>query len=470
MGRGKKFKQETLERVTIGAMAAEGKCVARVDNRVIFVEGVAPGDVADLRITKKKKNFFEARPERIHEYSDKRTEPFCEHFDYCGGCKWQHITYETQLGYKQQQVVDAMQRIAKVPLPEISAILPSAETRYYRNKLEFTFSDSRWLTREEIDSGEEIRREAVGFHVPARFDRIIDIQHCYLQPDPSNPVRQAIRAFAHKNDLTFYNLREHTGLLRNLIIRTANTGQNMVIVQFGEQDDEGIEKVMAYLNGAFPDLTALMYIVNLKKNETFHDQEIISYAGRDYIEEEMEGLRFRVGPKSFYQTNSGQAYELYKVARDMAALTGSEVVYDLYTGPGTIANFVAKQAERVVGVEYVPEAIEDAKVNSRENGVANTRFFAGDMKDLLTEAFVAEQGRPDVIITDPPRAGMHADVIDTLLKVLPERIVYVSCNPATQARDIALLGDKYDVKAVKPVDMFPHTHHVENVVRLDRKA
>ncbi|MGB3181728.1 MAG: 23S rRNA (uracil(1939)-C(5))-methyltransferase RlmD [Cyclobacteriaceae bacterium] len=470
MGRGKKFKQETLERVTIGAMAAEGKCVARVDNRVIFVEGVAPGDVADLRITKKKKNFFEARPERIHEYSDKRTEPFCEHFDYCGGCKWQHITYETQLGYKQQQVVDAMQRIAKVPLPEISAILPSAETRYYRNKLEFTFSDSRWLTREEIDSGEEIRREAVGFHVPARFDRIIDIQHCYLQPDPSNPVRQAIRAFAHKNDLTFYNLREHTGLLRNLIIRTANTGQNMVIVQFGEQDDEGIEKVMAYLNGAFPDLTALMYIVNLKKNETFHDQEIISYAGRDYIEEEMEGLRFRVGPKSFYQTNSGQAYELYKVARDMAALTGSEVVYDLYTGTGTIANFVAKQAERVVGVEYVPEAIEDAKVNSRENGVANTRFFAGDMKDLLTEAFVAEQGRPDVIITDPPRAGMHADVIDTLLKVLPERIVYVSCNPATQARDIALLGDKYDVKAVKPVDMFPHTHHVENVVRLDRKA
>ncbi|MFA0961084.1 23S rRNA (uracil(1939)-C(5))-methyltransferase RlmD [Roseivirga sp. BDSF3-8] len=468
MGRGKKFKQETLEKVPIGAMAVEGKCVARVDNRVVFVEGVAPGDVADLRITKKKKNFFEARAERIHEYSDRRTEPFCEHFDYCGGCKWQHITYETQLAYKHQQVIDSLERIAKVPLPEISPILPSAETRFYRNKLEFTFSDSRWLTREEIDSGAEISREALGFHVPARFDRVIDIRKCYLQPDPSNAVRQTIRAYALENDLTYYNLREHTGLLRNLIIRTANTGQTMVIVQFGERQEEAIGGVMAHLKEAFPDLTALMYIVNLKKNETFHDQEVITYAGRDYIEEEMEGLRFRVGPKSFYQTNSGQAYELYKVARDMAALTGSETVYDLYTGTGTIANFVARQAGHVVGVEYVPEAIEDAKVNSRENGIDNTRFFAGDMKDLLTEDFVNEQGRPDVVITDPPRAGMHADVIQTLLNVSPDRIVYVSCNPATQARDLALLGEQYEVTAVQPVDMFPHTHHVENVVRLDK--
>lgn len=465
----RKFKKRILENVVIESMAAEGKCVARIDNQVIFVSDVAPGDVADLRVTRKKKNFLEAVPLQIHQYSPARVVPFCQHFWTCGGCKWQHIDYQTQLHYKRQQVIDNLERIAKVKLPEINPILPAEQTRYYRNKLEFTFSNKKWLTTEEINSGEELDRKALGFHMPKRFDKIIDIEHCHLQPDPSNPVRLAVREYAKERPLEFYDLVEQTGFLRNLIIRTANTGETMVIVQFAYEDQPEIERLLTFIQEKFPEVTSLQYIVNPKKNDTFFDLKVKVFSGKPFITEQMEDLQFRVGPKSFYQTNSAQAYALYKIARRFADLQGDEVVYDLYTGTGTIANFVAHKAKKVIGLEYIEAAIEDAKINSTINHIENTEFFAGDIKELLTDDFILQQDTPDVIITDPPRAGMHTDIITTILKTEARKIVYVSCNPATQARDIALLDSKYEVKAVQPVDMFPHTYHVENVVLLEKK-
>lgn len=465
----RKMKNKVVTNLLIERIASEGKCVGHHDGKVVFVPNVAPGDVVDVRITKGKSSFMEGEAVHFHEYSKNRIMPFCSHFGTCGGCKWQHIDYELQKEYKRQQVLDQFQRIAKVDVPEVMPILGSAQTKYYRNKLDFTFSNSRWLTREEINSGEEFERNALGFHIPKMFDKIIDVEHCYLQGGISNDVRNELRTFARENQLSFYDIRNQIGLLRNLIIRTTSTGQTMVIVQFGENDPENIPVVMEFLKNRFPEITSLLYVINTKGNETFHDLELVTYAGLPYIEEEMEGLRFRIGPKSFYQTNSEQAYELYKVARDFADLQGDEVVYDLYTGTGTIANFVAKKAKQVIGVEYVEAAIEDAKLNSQINGIANTLFYAGDMKDILNEEFIASHARPDVIITDPPRAGMDEKVVQMLLRLEAPKIVYVSCNPATQARDLALLDEKYQVEKVRPVDMFPQTYHVENVVLLSLK-
>ncbi|WP_268036022.1 23S rRNA (uracil(1939)-C(5))-methyltransferase RlmD [Algoriphagus sp. PAP.12] len=466
----RKMKNKVVSNLLIERIASEGKCVGHHDGKVVFVSGVAPGDVVDVRITKGKSSFMEGQAIHFHEYSTDRVEPFCEHFGTCGGCKWQHINYELQKDYKRQQVVDQFTRIAKVPIPEVLPILGSSQTRYYRNKLDFTFSNKKWLTLEQIRSEEDFDRNALGFHIPKMFDKIIDIDHCYLQGGISNDVRNELRSFALENNLSFYDIREQVGLLRNLIIRTTSTGQSMVIVQFGEDNPDQIPQVMEFLKVKFPEITSLLYVINTKGNETFHDLELVTYAGLPYIEEEMEGLKFRIGPKSFYQTNSEQAYELYKVARDFAELKGDEVVYDLYTGTGTIANFVAKKAKQVIGVEYVEAAIEDAKLNSQINEIENTLFYAGDMKDVLNEEFISQHARPDVIITDPPRAGMHEDVINMLLRLEAPTIVYVSCNPATQARDVALLGEKYQVERIQPVDMFPQTYHVENVIRLTLKS
>ncbi|MDE0558389.1 23S rRNA (uracil(1939)-C(5))-methyltransferase RlmD [Algoriphagus sp. NF] len=465
----RKMKNKIITEVTIERIASEGKCIGHHDGKVVFVGNVAPGDIVDVRITKGKSSFMEGEAVHFHQYSKDRVEPFCAHFGTCGGCKWQHINYDLQKTYKRQQVVDQFERIAKVPIPEVLPILGSANTRYYRNKLDFTFSNKKWLTIEQIRSGEEFERNALGFHIPKMFDKIIDIDHCYLQGGLSNDVRNSLREFALKNRLSFYDIRNQVGLLRNLIIRTTSTDQTMVIVQFGEDDAENIQLVMEFMKSKFPEITSLLYVINTKGNETFHDLELVTFAGLPYIEEEMEGLKFRIGPKSFYQTNSDQAYELYKVARDFAELKGDEVVYDLYTGTGTIANFVAKQAQQVIGVEYVEAAIEDAKLNSEINGITNTQFYAGDMKDVLNEEFIAKHAAPDVIITDPPRAGMHEDVVKMLLRLAAPTIVYVSCNPATQARDVALLAEKYQVERIQPVDMFPQTYHVENVVRLTLK-
>jgi 23S rRNA (uracil1939-C5)-methyltransferase len=469
--RKKNKQQPVLEQITISDFAAEGKCIARHGEIVIFVEGIAaPGDVGDLRITKQKKSFWEAQVLRIHHLSPQRTTPFCEHFGTCGGCKWQHIPYEVQLHQKHQQVTDALQRIAKVPLPKIQPILASQATQFYRNKLEYTFSSNRWLTDADMQSGEEILdRTALGFHIPRRFDKILDIEKCYLQPDPSNRIRLAVRQFARENNYPFFDLVKQEGYLRNLIIRTTTTGEVMVIVQFFSDDEEKRGDLLNFLRNEFPEITSLQYVINAKGNETFHDLDVVLYSGKPFITERMENLEFRVGPKSFYQTNAVQALELYKIARNYARLQGDELVYDLYTGTGTIANFVAQQARKVIGLEYVPMAIEDAKVNSAINGIGNTEFYAGDMRDLLNETFIETHGRPDVVITDPPRAGMDARVVEMLLQAAPRRIVYVSCNPATQARDLALLDEKYTVTAVQPVDMFPHTYHVENVVCLEQK-
>lgn len=465
----RKMKNKVITEVAIERIASEGKCIGHHDGKVVFVGNVAPGDIVDIRITKGKSSFMEGEAVHFHQYSKDRVEPFCAHFGTCGGCKWQHINYDLQKTYKRQQVVDQFERIAKVPIPEVLPILGSANTRYYRNKLDFTFSNKKWLTIKQIRSGEEFERNALGFHIPKMFDKIIDIDHCYLQGGPSNDVRNSLREFALQNQLSFYDIRNQVGLLRNLIIRTTSTRQTMVIVQFGEDDAENIQLVMEFLNSKFPEITSLLYVINTKGNETFYDLELVTFAGLPYIEEEMEGLKFRIGPKSFYQTNSDQAYELYKVARDFAELKGDEVVYDFYTGTGTIANFVAKQAKQVIGVEYVEAAIEDAKLNSEINGITNTQFFAGDMKDVLNEEFISQHAAPDVIITDPPRAGMHEDVVKMLLRLAAPTIVYVSCNPATQARDVALLAEKYQVERIQPVDMFPQTYHVENVVRLTLK-
>jgi 23S rRNA (uracil1939-C5)-methyltransferase len=466
----RKMKNKVLPNLRIERIATEGKCITHYEGKVVFVQKVAPGDLVDVRVTKGRSAFMEGEAITFHEYSKDRVEPFCSHFGTCGGCKWQHINYDLQKTYKRQQVLDQFTRIAKVPIPEILPILGSERTQYYRNKLDFTFSNNRWLTKEEIDSGEAFERSALGFHIPKMFDKIVDIEHCYLQGNISNEIRNSLRDFALQEKLSFFDLRKQDGLLRNLIIRTSSTGEIMVIVQFGEDDPEGIQKVMAFLKDKFPSLDSLLYIVNLKKNETFHDQEVITFYGNDFIMEEMEGLKFRIGPKSFYQTNSEQAYELYKVARDFAELNGDQVVYDLYTGTGTIANFVAKMARQVIGIEYVEAAIADAEINSKINGLNNTEFYAGDMKDILKEEFFHNHPKPDVVITDPPRAGMHEDVVNMLLKLEAPKIVYVSCNPATQARDIALLAEKYRVDKIQPVDMFPQTYHVENVVRLILKS
>lgn len=466
----RKMKNKVITNLLIERIASEGKCLGHHEEKVVFVTGVAPGDVVDVRITKGKSSFMEGEPVNFHEYSKERIDPFCSHFGVCGGCKWQHINYDLQKTYKRQQVLDQFQRIAKVEIPEVMPTLGSEKTRYYRNKLDFTFSNKKWLTIEQIQSGEDFDRNALGFHIPKMFDKIVDVDHCYLQGNISNDVRNELRSFALANQLSFYDIRNQVGLLRNLIIRTTSTEQSMVIVQFGEDDPEGIQKVMEFLNEKFPQITSLLYVVNTKGNETFHDLELVTFAGNDFIEEEMEGLKFRIGPKSFYQTNSEQAYELYKVARDFADLQGDEVVYDLYTGTGTIANFVAKKAKQVIGIEYVPAAIEDAKINSQINGIDNTLFYAGDMKDMLNEEFIANHAAPDLIITDPPRAGMDEKVVQMLLRLNAPKIVYVSCNPATQARDVALLGEKYKVEKIQPVDMFPQTYHVENVVLLTLKS
>lgn len=460
-----------LEEVTITDVAAEGKSIARVNDMVVFIPYGAPGDVVNVKLDKKKKNFAEGHIDRLISPSTIRVTPPCEHFGVCGGCKWQHLPYESQLHFKQKQVKDALERIAKIKIPEIRPILGSCNIWEYRNKMEYTFSNRCWLTFEQLNSEEQFHdRNAVGFHIPGAFDKVLDIHKCHLQDDLSNRLRNFLREYAKEKGYSFYDLKAQHGVLRTMMVRITSIGQTMLLVSFGENDNESINDVMQAIKNKFPDLTSLLYVVNTKANDTFADLDIETYSGMPYIEEDMDGLRFRIGPKSFYQTNSRQAYELYKTVRELADLKGDELVYDLYTGTGTIANFVSKHCSKVIGIEYVPEAIADAKVNSEVNGINNTLFYAGDMKDVLTEDFVANHGRPDVMIIDPPRAGMHADVINVILSTKPERIVYVSCNPASQARDLALLDCEYEVNAVQPVDMFPHTHHVENVVRLSKRT
>ncbi len=467
----RKFKKDIfLENLEIVDIAEEGRGVARHEDLVIFVEKTVPLDVVDVKLTMKKKNYAEATPILFHKKSPYREEPFCTHFGTCGGCKWQNMSYERQLIYKQKHVTDCLTRIAKVALPEPEPILGSEIRKYYRNKLEFTFSNKRWLTTEQKrDEENQGSMLALGFHVPKKFDKIIDVETCHLQEDPSNAIRLAIKKFTEENDFTYFDIKQQVGLMRNLVIRIASTGEMMVIVQFYEDDETKRNLLMHFVKEQFPEITSLMYIINQKGNDSFHDQDIVLFHGVGYIEEAMEGLKFRIGPKSFYQTNSLQAYELYKITRDFAGLTGNEVVYDLYTGTGTIANFVAQKAKKVVGVEYVPTAIDDAQVNASINNITNTTFFAGDMKEVLTNAFVSKHGQPDVIITDPPRAGMDAAVIEVILNAAPQKIVYVSCNPSTQARDLVLLDSAYQVTKVRAVDMFPHTHHVESVVLLERR-
>ncbi len=467
-----------LEHITITDFAAEGKSLARVNDMVVFVPWAVPGDVADLQVRRKKHSFMEAEVIRYHQYSKVRTQPICAHFGVCGGCKWQQLPYEEQLKMKQQQVVDQLTRIGKVELPEFRPILGSVKTQEYRNKLDFGCANKRYLTHEEIatlphDESQSLKdKPAIGFHITGAFDKILPIEKCWLMDNLHNEIRNAVRDYATENGMAFFDLRQQVGLLRDVIIRNSNSGEWMVIFQFhydetgGEQEAKAL---MQHIADKFPQITSLMYVDNQKCNDTIGDQEILVFKGQDHIIEHMEELRFKVGPKSFYQTNTEQAYHLYSVAREFAGLTGKELVYDLYTGTGTIANFVAKKARQVIGIEYVPEAIEDAKVNSQLNGIDNTLFYAGDMKDILNDEFISEHGRPDVIITDPPRAGMHPDVVKTILKAQPQRIVYVSCNPATQARDLQELDAAYKVEEVQPVDMFPHTPHVENVVLLTKR-
>ena len=464
-----------LENILITDIAAEGKALAKVDGLAVFVPYVVPGDVVDIQLRRKKHSYAEGEAVKFHQLSDRRAQPFCKHYGVCGGCKWQVLPYAEQIRYKQKQVMDHLQRIGKVDLPECRPILGSRQDREYRNKLEFGFSNKKWLTLEQVKSGEKFdQMNALGFHIPGAFDKILDIDECFLMQDINNRIRNGLRAFVLERGFDFYDLRGNRGLLRNIMLRTASTGEVMLLVQFcitSDSEREQALEVMDFLHREFPEITALLYVNNTKCNDTIGDLDVITYAGTDFIYEQMEGLRFKVGPKSFYQTNSEQAYELYKVTRDFAGLTGNELVYDLYTGTGTIANFVAQKARFVVGIEYVPEAIADAKVNAALNGLdKKTLFYAGDMKDILTDAFIDEHGRPDVIITDPPRAGMHADVVGVILNAAPKRIVYVSCNPATQARDLQLLDTKYRVVTVQPVDMFPQTHHVENVVLLELKT
>ena len=470
----KKKSLPVLENITITDYAAEGKALARVNELVVFVPFAVPGDVVDLQVRRKKHSYCEAEIIRFIKYSERRVKPFCQHFGICGGCKWQNIPYDEQLRMKQKQVYDQLTRIGKVNLPEFNQILGSVKTQGYRNKLEFGCSNRRWLTQDEIASGSDFTQmNAVGFHITGAFDKILPIEKCWLMDDLQNQIRNAIRDYAYDHDIVFYDIRKQCGLLRDIMVRNSDTGEWMVLIQFHYEKDEDeviAKNLLQHIADGFPEITSLLYVNNQKGNDTFNDLNIEVFKGNDYIYETMDGLTFKVGAKSFYQTNTKQAYHLYSVVRDFANLTGNELVYDLYTGTGTIANFVSRYAKRVIGIEYVPEAIEDAKINSEINNISNTLFFAGDMKDILTESFISENGTPDIIITDPPRAGMHPDVVQTIIKTAPKRIVYVSCNPATQARDLSLLDDLYEVVAVQPVDMFPHTPHVENVVLLNRRV
>jgi 23S rRNA (uracil1939-C5)-methyltransferase len=466
---GRRKELPSLEKVRITDIGAEGNALARVDNLVVFVPMLIPGDVVDIKIIKKRKKYLEGRVMKFHEYSSDRIEPRCVHFGVCGGCKWQHLPYNLQLKYKEKQVWDNLVRIGKIELPEINPIIVSAEEFLYRNKLEYTFSDKRWLTKEEIGSEEKFEKEdALGFHIPGLFDKVLDINECHLQPEPSNSIKNGVREYSRKNNLQFFNIREQKGFLRNLVIRNSLAGKVMVIVVFFFDDIEKREGLLDFIALEFPQISSLMYVINSKGNDSLNDQIPVLYKGDTFLDEEMDGLKFRIGPKSFYQTNTKQALELYRVAKDFAGLSGNEIVYDLYTGTGTIANFIADKAKKVIGIEYIDEALKDAKANSGINNIKNTVFFAGDMKEVLSELFFEVNGKPDVIITDPPRAGMHEDVVNIIAKAAPDRIVYISCNPSTQARDILLLSEFYQVTRVQPVDMFPHTHHVENVVLLKR--
>lgn len=469
MGRSRKRKP-LFEEVEIIDLAAEGKAMAKIDEKVLFVQNAIPGDIVDVQVNKKRKSYYEGYVTQYHKLSDIRIEPFCSHFGKCGGCKWQPLPYPEQLKYKQREVENNLKRIGHIELPQVSTIIASKKDQYYRNKLEYTFSNKRWLEPDEMQMEDDsINRYGLGFHIPRMFDKVIDIEKCYLQEEPSNSIRLAIKKYALENGLTFFDIRNQEGFLRTLIIRTTSTGEVMVIIAFYHEDVEKRIGLLNHLKKQFPEITSLLYVINEKANDTISDQNIICFNGRNFIEEKMEGLKFRIGPKSFYQTNSEQAYELYKVTREFAGLTGNEVVYDLYTGTGTIANFVASKAKKVVGIEYIPEAIEDAKINSANNNINNTIFFSGDMKDILNHDFIEENGQPDVIIVDPPRAGMHEQVVKTIIKANAPRIVYVSCNSATQARDLYILDQSYKVIKVQPVDMFPHTHHVENIVLLELK-
>lgn len=470
MGR-KQTKKVIFENITVLDAGAKGVSVAKApEGQVIFIPNVVPGDVVDVQTFKKRKAYFEGKAIQFHQFSSDRVEPVCQHFGACGGCKWQNMNYDKQLFYKNQEVFNNLKRIGKIELPIFEPILGSAKQFFYRNKMEFGFSDSRWMTDAEIQSGTEIEnKNALGFHIPKMWDKILDIEKCHLQEDPSNAIRNEIKRFATENNITFFNARNHTGLLRTLMIRTASTGEIMVLLQFFQEDKAQRELLLNHIYATFPQITSLLYVINGKANDTLYDQDIKLFQGRDYILEEMEGLHFSINAKSFYQTNSDQAYELYKITREFAGLTGNEVVYDLYTGTGTIAQFVSKQAQKVIGVEAVPEAIADAKENAKRNNISNCAFFVGDMKNVFNDEFIAQHGQPDVIITDPPRDGMHKDVVEQILKIAPEKVVYVSCNSATQARDLALMDEKYKVTRVRPVDMFPQTHHVENVVLLEKR-
>lgn len=462
----KSNKNKIIEDIEIVDIGSEGKAIGKTGDKVVFVPSLIPGDVVDVRLKRKRKKYLEGIPVHFKKYSHWRITPFCKHFGTCGGCKWQHLPYEKQLYYKEKQVTDALERIGHIEIGKKNDILPSAKEKYYRNKLEFTFSATRWLTESEIKEKDQINdRRALGFHVAGMFNRVLNIEECFLQPSPSNTIRNAIRDFALENDFSFFDQSQNEGLLRNVIIRTTTLDETMVIIVFHYEDDQN-EQLLQFVLHSFPELTSLMYVINPKVNDSIADLEVKHYNGRDYILEKMGSLSFRIGPKSFYQTNSEQAYELYKVVNAFANFTGNETVYDLYTGTGTIANYIADNVKKVVGVEYVPDAVEDARINANLNDISNTSFIAGDMKHILNESFMEEHGNPDVVITDPPRAGMHKDVVNALLTISPERIIYVSCNPATQARDIALLTNTYEVKEIQPVDMFPHTHHVENVALL----
>ncbi len=467
----KSRRRKVFENIHVVDAGAKGKSIGKApEGQVIFIDNAVPGDVAHIQTYKKRKGYFHGKAIEFVALSDKRTEPVCQHFGVCGGCKWQDMGYEHQLFYKQKEVTENLRRIGKVELPEITPIKGSEEKFFYRNKMEFSFSDSRWITEEEKEEDKQITdRNALGFHIPGMWDKILDLEKCHLQADPSNEVRNAIKQFATENELAFFNPRAQEGLLRTLMIRTTSTGELMILIQFYKNDEASINLLMNFIKDSFPSITSLLYVVNQKGNDTLYDQEIHLFAGKEFITEEMEGLQFKINAKSFYQTNSNQAYELYKITRDFANLSGDELVYDLYTGTGTIAQFVAKKAKKVVGIEAVPEAIADAKINAQLNGIENVSFFAGDMKHIFTEDFIAKNGKPDVIITDPPRDGMHRDVVEQILKVAPQKVVYVSCNSATQARDLALMDHLYKVTKVQPVDMFPQTHHVENVVCLEKR-
>ncbi len=468
---GKKVTTKVIfENITVIDAGAKGVSVAKApEGQVIFIPNVVPGDVVDVQTLKKRKSYYEGKAIKFHQYSLDRIEPICQHFGACGGCKWQNMHYDKQLFYKNQEVYNNLKRIGKIELPVFEPILGSAKQFFYRNKMEFGFSDTRWLTEKEIQSEDDSlsKKPALGFHIPRMWDKILDIEKCYLQEDPSNAIRNSIKEFATEKGMTFFNARNHEGFLRTLMIRTASTGETMVLIQFFQEEKANREMLLDFIFEKFPQITSLQYVINSKANDTLYDQDIKLYKGRDYILEEMEGLHFSINAKSFYQTNSDQAYELYKITREFAGLTGNEVVYDLYTGTGTIAQFVSKQAKKVIGVESVPEAILDAKENAKRNRITNCEFYVGDMKNVFNDDFIAQHGRPDVIITDPPRDGMHADVVAQIMKIAPEKVVYVSCNSATQARDLALLNEKYKVTRVRPVDMFPQTHHVENVVLLE---